>query len=128
MTAKISGKALKHRSKTHSSLRQSNLQLKSEAAPALMSRRISAMEHRKCATGLPDAHPGLQDRILLNYTRIENAHKVRKKHFEFLSCIEVQQTFSCPFSLLKHYQMPECFYFNNCGFELVQQLSCYRNW
>jgi len=25
----------------------------------------------------------LQDRILLNYTRIENAHKVRKKTFDF---------------------------------------------
>jgi len=36
-------------------------------------------------------------------------------------CIEVQQIFSCPFSLLKHYQMPECFYVNNCGFELAQQ-------
>ena len=44
-----------------------------------MSRRIEAVEHRKCGTGLSDAHPGLQNRILLNYTRIENAHKVRKK-------------------------------------------------
>jgi len=42
-----------------------------------MSRRIRAVEHRTCATGLFDAHPGLQDRFLLNYTRIENAHKVR---------------------------------------------------
>ena len=30
--------------------------------------------------------------------------------------LEVQQTFSFPFSLLRHYQMPECFYVNNCGF------------
>ena len=44
-----------------------------------MSCRIRAVEHGKCAAGLSDAHPGLQDRILLNYTRIENAHKVRKK-------------------------------------------------
>ena len=29
---------------------------------------------------------------------------------------EVEQTFSFPFSLLRHYQMPECFYVNNCGF------------
>jgi len=43
--------------------------------------------------GLSDAHPGLQDRILLNYTRIENAHKVRKKTFEFLLCIDVQEIF-----------------------------------
>jgi len=33
---------------------------------------------------------GLQDRILLAYTRIENAHKVRKKTFNFLLYIEVQ--------------------------------------
>jgi len=58
----------------------------------------------------------VQDRILLDYTRIENVHKVRKKTFDFLLCIEVQQSFSCPFSLLKQYQMPECFYVNNSGF------------
>ena len=43
------------------------------------------------------AHSGLQDRMLLNYTRVENAHKERKKAFDFLLCIEVQQTFSFPF-------------------------------
>jgi len=48
-----------------------------------MSHRIRAVEHRKCEAGLFRAHPGLQDRILLNYTRIENAHKVRKKTFVF---------------------------------------------
>jgi len=55
---------------------------------------------------------------LLNYTRIENAHKVAyASKFSIFLCIEVQQTFSFPFSLLKHYyQMPECFYVNNCGF------------
>jgi len=58
-----------------------------------MSRRIKAVEHRKCETGLPDANHGLQNRILLNYTRIENAHKVRKRILEYL-CVEVQQTFS----------------------------------
>ena len=58
--------------------------------------------------------------ILLNYTRLENAHKVRKKTFVFLLCVEVRQTFSFPFSQLKHYQIPECFYVNNCCFELVQ--------
>jgi len=70
--------------------------------------RIQAVEHRKCAAGLTGALPGLQDRILLNYTRIENAHKVSEKTFDFLLCIEVQQTFSFPFSLLRHYQMSEC--------------------
>ena len=42
------------------------------------------------------------------------------KTFAFLLCIEVQQTFSFSFSLLKHYQIPECFYVNNCYFGLVQ--------
>jgi len=65
---------------------------------------------------------GLQDRILQNYTRIENAHEVRMKTFNFLLCVEVQQTFSFPFSLLRHYQIPECFYVKKSVFELVQQL------
>ena len=38
--------------------------------------RIRAVEHGKCAAVLAGPHSGLQDRILLNYTRIENAHKV----------------------------------------------------
>jgi len=70
--------------------------------------------------GLSNAHPGFQDRILLNYTRIENAHKVRKKSFDFLLCIEVQQTFSFPFSLLRHYQI-NAFVLTTAVFELVQQ-------
>jgi len=56
---------LKKGSETHSSLRQSNLQMQNEAA--LMSRRIRAVEHW-CTAGLAGAHPDLQDRILLNYT------------------------------------------------------------
>ena len=64
ITAEISGWALKQGSKTYSSLRQSNLQQQNEAA--LMSRRIRAVEHRKCATGLSGARHGLQNRILLN--------------------------------------------------------------
>ena len=52
------------------------VQLQNQAT--LMSRWIRAVEHR-CAVGLAGAHPGLQDRILLNYARIENAHKLRKK-------------------------------------------------
>ena len=97
-------------------MRQSNLQLQNEAG--LMSCRIPTVEHRKRAAGLAGAqsHPGLKDRILLNYTRIENAHKVRKKTFDFLLFMEVQQTFIFPFSLLRHYQTPEYFYVNNCCF------------
>jgi len=50
----------------------------------------------------------------INYTRIENAHKVRNKTFVVLLYIEVQQTYNFPFFLLRHYQMPECFHVNNC--------------
>jgi len=95
-------------------MHQSNLQLQNEAA--LKSCRILAVEHGKSAAGLAGAHTGLKDQILLNYTRNENKHKVRKKTFDCLLFIEVQQTFSFPFSLLRHYQMPECFYINNCCF------------
>jgi len=59
-----------------------------------MSCRIRAVVHRKSAAGPAGAHPGLQDRILLNYTRIENVHKVRKKTFDLFFFIEVQQTSS----------------------------------
>jgi len=44
------------------------------------------------------------------YARIENRHEVRKTTFNFLLCIEVQQTFSFHFSLLRNYQLPECFH------------------
>ena len=127
ITAKISGCMLKQGSKTHSSLGQNNLQLQNEAA--LMSCWIRAIEQRKCAAGLAGVHPSsLYDRILLNYTRTTNAHKVRKNTFNFLLCIEVQQTLSFPFYLLRHYQMPECFYVNNCCFWApATVLSCYRN-
>jgi len=75
-----------------------------------MSYRMRAVEHRKCVAEPAGAHPGLQDRILLYYTRIEDAHEVRKKTFNFSLCIDVQQIFSFPFSLLRHYQIPECLY------------------
>jgi len=55
ITAKISGCVLKQGRKTHSSLRQRNLQLLNEAA--LMSRRIRAVEHRRCAAGSGVASP-----------------------------------------------------------------------
>jgi len=81
ITATISGCVLKQGSKTHSSLRQSNSQLQNEAA--LRSRQIRAVEHWRYTAGQAGANPGLQDRILLNYARVENAHKVRKKAFVF---------------------------------------------
>jgi len=48
-----------------------------------MSCRMRAVENRKCVAGPSGAHPGLQDRILQNYTRMENAHEVRKKTVNF---------------------------------------------
>jgi len=81
ITAKISGCISKQGSKTHSSLRPSNSPLQNDAA--LMSCRIRAVEHRKRVAGPSGAHPGLQDRMLQNYTRMENGHEVRKKTFNF---------------------------------------------
>jgi len=125
ITAKLSGCVLKHVRKTHSSLSQSNLHLQNEAA--LMSRRIRAVEHR-CAAGLAGAHSGLQDRILLNYIQ-ELRMRMKYARNLFLLCIEVQQPFSFPFFLLRHYQMPECVYFKNCCFwARATVLSCYINW
>ena len=49
-----------------------------------MSCRVRAVEHRVRAGGPAGSHPGLKNRILLNYTRIENARKVRKKTFDFV--------------------------------------------
>jgi len=67
--------------------------------------------------------------FLTTTTRNENAHEVRKITFYFLLFTEVQKTFSFLFSLLRHYQMPECLYVNNCCFwARATVLSCYRNW
>jgi len=77
---------------------------------------MRAVEHRKCAVGLFNAHHDYQVQIFLNYTTIENAHEARKKTFNFLLFMEVAQIFCFPFSVLRCYQMPECFYVNNCCF------------
>jgi len=79
---------------------------------------IRAVEHRKCAAGLAGARPGLQDQILLNHTSIQNAYKVHKKTFDFLLSIEVQQTFSFSFTLLRHYEM-DASMLKTAVFELV---------
>jgi len=91
ITAKIPGCALKQGSKTHSSLINASEQFQLQNEAALMSCRIRAVEYGKRAAGLAGAHPDLQDRILLNCTKIENAHKVRKNTSDFLFFIEVQQ-------------------------------------
>ena len=116
---KISGCALKQGSETHSSMRQSNLQLQNEAA--LMSCRIRAVEHRKSAAGLSSAYPGLKDRILLNYTRIENAHKVRKKTFNFVVIYRSPANFSFPFFLLRHNKCLDASMLTTAVFELVKR-------
>ena len=110
------GCVLKKGSKTQSSLRQSKLQLQNEAA--LTSCRIRAVEHR-CAAG---AHPGLQDRILLNYSTQEL--RMRIKHARILAifcCLFKSRKVRFSFPLLRHYEMSECFYVKSCCFELVQQ-------
>jgi len=81
ITTKISDCALKQGSKTHSSIRQSNLQLQNEAV--LMSCPMRVVERRKSAAGLAGAHPGLKDRILLKYTRTENAHNCARNLWIF---------------------------------------------
>jgi len=79
MTAKISGNALKQRSRTHSVLRQRSSQLQ-KYKTAQMSRLI-AVDQKAC--DLDGGHPGLTVSNFPNYTRIENAHEVRKKVFVF---------------------------------------------
>jgi len=74
ITTKILGLALKQMSKTHSSQRQSNFQLQNETALYCIMSNTSS--RAQCAAELAGAHYGLQDRIFLNYTTIENEHKV----------------------------------------------------
>jgi len=125
ITAKISGCKLKQGSKTNSSLCQNNLQLKNEAV--LMSCGIRAVEYKKCMAGLAGAHCRF---ARLNLAKLHKNCEctLRKNAFNFSWCIEVQQSLSFLCSLLRHYQMPECFYVNNCSFwALATSSSCYRN-
>ena len=81
MTAKISGNALKQRSRIHLVLCQRSSQLKNYNA-ARMFRRI-AVDQKVC--GWDGRHPGLTVWNLLNYTRIENAW-ITQENFCFLLC------------------------------------------
>ena len=103
-TPKILGCALKQGSKTHSSTRKRNLPLQIEVT--LMSWPIRAVDHR-CAAGLSGAYPGMQDRILLNHARIENAHNVRKKKTIFVT-----------------YRSPANFYFSSFPAETLSMPEC----
>ena len=88
----------------------------------MMSRRMRAVEHRKCAAGLAGAHHGLQDRILLNYIRIENAHKRHKKTFVLLLCLEAQQVLVFLFPCGDIIKCLNVSMLKTAVFKLVQQL------
>ena len=75
-----------------------------------MSCRIRAVEHSKCAAGL--TRVGLHESCQITQ-ELKMRIKHAKKTFDFLLCIEV---FQFSFSLLKYYQMPECFYVNKWCF------------
>jgi len=49
-----------------------------------MSYRMRAAEYKKCVTALAGAHPGLQDRILLNYT-VQKSSTVKLNYFHLLN-------------------------------------------
>ena len=90
----IWGYALKQGSKTHSSLRQSNVQLQSHyEIPECL---------RHCET-------------LSNAWMFETL-------WDIIKCLNV-------WDIMRHFQMPECFYVNNCCFwARASVLSCYINW
>ena len=128
ITAKIPGCALKQGVKhTHQCVRAiCNYKMRLRLI-RLCFVKYEQSSKEKVRAGLFDPHPSLPDRILLNYTRNEKVHKVRKKTFDFLLFIEVQQTYNFPFSLLRH-QTPEFFCVNNCCFwARATVLLCYRN-
>ena len=66
---------LKQRSRTHLVLRQRSSQLQKYKA-ARMSRRIAVNQKVRSGDG---GHPWADSLKLVNYTRIENAHKARKQ-------------------------------------------------
>jgi len=67
-----------------------------------MSCRIQAVEDRVNAGGLAGAHSGLKNRILLTTKELRMRIKYARKLSMLLLFIEVQQTFSFPFFLLRH--------------------------
>jgi len=87
---------------------------------ALMSHRVRTGKHR-CAAGMAGAHPGLQDRILLKYTRIENGHEARKKTFVFF--YYVQKSSKLLVCLFPYWDIMKCLNTSMliAVFEIVQQ-------
>jgi len=125
-SAKISGCALKQGSKTHSSLRPSNFQLQNEAA--LMSLSITSSRAYKVC-GLTGWRTPLFARS--NLAKLQENWECAwstQENFQFFIMCIVQQTFSFPFSLLRHFQIPECFHVKKSSFwARATVLSCYRN-
>jgi len=76
MTAKISGNALKQ-GEEHTQKHNA----------ARIPRRIAVDQKVCCWDG---GHPGLAVWNFLNYTRIENAHKLRKKTFDFYYVADIR--------------------------------------
>ena len=66
------------------------------------------------------AHPGLKNRILLNYTRIENAHKVRKKTFDVAVIFRSPAHFQFSFFPAETQEI-DASMLTTAGFELVKQ-------
>jgi len=68
-------------------------------------------EFQNLASKKPNWQPATQElRMRVKYARKRSIFYVQKS-----------RKLSFPFPLLRHYQMPECFYVKNCFFELVQQ-------
>ena len=82
ISAKISGCASNQGSKTLITASEQFTDAKSGCADVLSNTSSRAQK----ASGPAGAHPGLQDRILQNNTRIENAHELCKKTSNFLLC------------------------------------------
>ena len=110
-------------SKTHSSLRQSNLQLQNQAAR--MSRQIRAVERIGVRLDWL-AHTRVCKIKSCQTTQELKMRKSTQENFRFLV---LYRSPGFLFSLLKHYQIPEWLYANNCCFwARATVLSCYRNW
>jgi len=120
ITAKISGCALKQGSKTHSSLRQSNLQLQNEA-PLMFLSHTSSGAQKVCGWTVWRTPRFARSNLAKLYTRIENAHKVRKKNFIFFVIYRSPENFL--FSFFPVETLSNVSISATAVFELVQQLK-----
>jgi len=86
----------------------------------------------QCVAGPAGAHPGLQDRIFLHKNKNwECAWSRPRKKTQFFIMYSSPANFysSFPFSPLRHYQIPECFYvkkkllMSSCNSSIMLQKS-----